>query len=78
VATKTDGHHKHHKTNPHHTESSPSHDPRKEHDRRARHHEQNVYAGGGISKNVRLALIVLAGVIGVSVTVLFVGGFIIW
>jgi ABC-type nickel/cobalt efflux system permease component RcnA len=76
MATKS--HRKHHKKNPHHTESSPSHDTRKEHDQKTRQHEQDVYAGGGVSRNVQIALVVVAGLVVVTLTVMFIGGFIAW
>lgn len=78
MATKSKSHHKHHKKNAHHSESSPSHDSRKEHDRKAREHDQDVYAGGGVSKNMQVALVVVAALVVVTLTVMFLGGFINW
>ncbi len=75
MATKSK---KRHHKNARHTESSPSHDPRKKHDQKARQHEQDVYAGGGVSRNMQLALVVIAAIVVVTLTVLFVGGFINW
>lgn len=69
---------KKHKQHKHQTESSPSHSARRDHDRKTRAHEEDVYAGGGLSKNVRYALIGVAGFMVVSLTVLFIGGFIKW
>jgi hypothetical protein len=74
MATKS----KHHKKNAHHTESSPSHNPRRRHDQNARQHEQDVYEGGGVSKTMQLALAVVAAIMVVTLTVLFIGGFISW
>jgi hypothetical protein len=69
---------KKHKQHKHQTESSPSHSPRKQHDARARTHNEDVYAGGGVSKNVRYALIAVAAIMVVTLTVMFIGGFINW
>lgn len=69
---------KKHKQQKHHTESSPSHSPRREHDRKAREHYDDAYSGGGVSKNVRYALIGVAAILVVTLTTLFIGGFINW
>ncbi len=68
---------KKHKQQKHHTESSPSHEPRREHDRKTREHVDDVYVGG-VSKNMRYALIGVAAIMVVTLTVLFIGGFIKW
>lgn len=69
---------KKHKQQKHHTESSPSHSARREHDRKTRAHNEDVYASGGVSKNVRYGLIAVAAIMVVTLTVLFIGGFIRW
>ena len=62
----------------HHTESSHSHDPRKEHDRKARAHNEDVYGTGGVSNNVRLAMIAIAAIIIGTLTIAFMAGLINW
>ncbi len=67
----------------HHTESSKSHNARREHDRKARAHNDNVYAssggvGGGRSKAVRWVLLGIAVVIVASLTLMFMAGWIEW
>lgn len=66
------------KQHKHHTESSKSHNARKEHDRKARVHTDDVYEGGGVSKNVRLAMVVIVAVVVITLTVLFMAGLIGW
>jgi hypothetical protein len=62
----------------HQTESSQSHNARREHDRKARSHADDVYQSGGVSRNVRWAMIAIAAVIIVTLTVSFMAGLIEW
>jgi hypothetical protein len=67
----------------HQTESNRSHNARREHDRQARAHNADVYAtssgsGGGVSRNVRWVMAGIAVLVVVSLTVMFMAGWIEW
>ena len=61
-----------------HTESSESHSPRKKHDRRARAHNEDVYGTEGLPKIVKWAMVAIAAVIVVTLTITFMAGLIQW
>jgi hypothetical protein len=65
-------------SNKHHTESSHSHNARKEHDREVRAREEETSNPWHQSKNARIGMGVVAIIIVVSLTLLFVGGVIRW
>ena len=65
-------------SNKHHTESSHSHNARKEHDRQARAHEQQTSNPWHQSKNARIGMGVVAVIVVASITMLFVAGVIRW
>ena len=62
----------------HHTESSHSHNARKQHDREARAHEQQTGNPWHESNTARIGLGIVAVVAIVTLTLLFVGGVIRW
>ncbi len=63
----------------HHTESSKSHDARKKHDRKARAHNEDVYAGGsGMSSSMKWGITAVAVIVVVTLTVMFIAGLIEW
>ena len=62
----------------HHTESSHSHNARKEHDRKAREHEEQATNPWHQSKNARIAMGAIAVIAVVSISLLFIGGVIRW
>ena len=61
-----------------HGESGRHRGERRKHDAAVRHHDQDVYAEPAQPNWVRYALYALIGVVAVSFTLLFVGGFIKW
>jgi hypothetical protein len=61
-----------------HTESSHSHNARKEHDRKVRQYEDTTGNPWHESKNARIAMGVIAVIAVVSITLLFVSGVIRW
>ena len=71
-------HHKKHKQVKHQTESSTSHNPRAEHDRKARTRNDDVYANEGPSRMMKYAISAVIAVVVITLTVLFIGGFINW
>jgi hypothetical protein len=65
-------------SNKHHTESSKSHNARKEHDRKVRQYEETTSNPWHQSKGARIGMAVIAVVAIVSITLLFVSGVIRW
>ena len=62
----------------HQTESSHSHNARKEHDRKARQYEEQASNPWHQSKNARIGMGVIAVIAVVSISLLFIGGVIRW
>ena len=62
----------------HHTESSKSHNARREHDRRVREHEEHASNPWHESTNARIGMGAVAVIIVVSISLLFIAGVIRW
>lgn len=62
----------------HHSEAGRTRGERRKHDAAVKHHEENVYSEPSQPKWVLYTLYVVIGVVVVSLTLLFVGGFIKW
>ncbi len=62
----------------HHTESSKSHNSRREHDRKERQYEETTGNPWHESKNARIGMGVIAVIAVVSLSLLFIGGYIRW
>ena len=62
----------------HHTESSHSHNARKQHDRQVRQYEESTSNPWHQSKNARIGMGVIAVIAVVSISLLFIGGVIRW
>ncbi len=65
-------------SNKHHTESSKSHNARREHDRKIRQYEDHTSNPWHQSNTARIAMGVIAVIVVVSISLLFISGVIRW